>query len=93
MNTPINYKKISDAYNWYQKRLNSLWSYNEMESQTYEKYENHLYNIKYFYSPWIDYYTTKSDILEIALNGHYKSLEDLCKDYYMIDKPYNTSQM
>ena len=84
MNTPINYKKISDAYNWYQEKLNSLWSYNEMESQTYEKYENYLYNIKYFYSPWIDYYTTKSDILAI---------EDLCTDYYMIDEPYNTSQM
>jgi hypothetical protein len=79
MDTPINYKNVSDNYNWYQKRLNSLWSYNEMESQTYEKYEHYLYNIKYFYSPWIDYYTTKRDILELA--------------YYMIDKPYNTSQM
>ena len=89
LNSDINYFFVLKQYNKANKMLSDLWGRNERDSQT-ENYNLYLYNIKYYYSPLIDYWECLRDFYRLVLDGNLNR-KDANEVLRSITPPYYTS--
>jgi len=90
LNSDINYFLVIEKYNKANKILSDLWSRNERDSQT-QDYNLYLYNIKYYYSPLIDYWECLKDFYGLVLDGIFLNRKEANNIACSITRPYYTS--